>query len=94
MSALVGVDREVIMRGALCVAGMLLLLSPVAVPVATVPVAVWHQGNECTSPTAAVLAPGDVALCVLTVIHCNTDIGMSGVSGLFLCRRWLCRRRG
>jgi hypothetical protein len=70
----------------------MLLMLPVAVLVV-----VRRRGNECMSPTVAVLAPGE---CVLTVIHRNVGIGTSGVGELFLCcgglcyRRWLCRWRG
>jgi hypothetical protein len=46
-----------------------------------VPAVVQCQGNECMSPTVAVLALGE---CVLTVIHGNIDISTSGVGELFL----------
>ena len=36
----------------------------------------------------AVPAPGDLAMCKLTIIHHKTDIGMSGVGELFLHCMW------
>ena len=64
-------------------------LSPVAVSaVCPVPgVCENVAGGGCAG------SGGGLVMCMLTVIHHNTDVGMSDVGGLFLCWRWLCYRR-
>jgi len=57
------------------VAGVLLLLSPVAVLSM-----VRHRGMDgCMSPAAAVLVLWDVAICVVAIVHQNADINVSGL---------------
>jgi hypothetical protein len=52
-----------------------------------------RQGYVEMSLVVAVQVPGDIARCMLIIIHCNAGISMSGVGELFLRRRWLCYRR-
>ena len=44
-----------------------------------VQVVVWCQGYMGMLPAGAVQVPWDIARCMLTVVHHNADIGMSGV---------------
>lgn len=39
------------------------------------------------SPVVAVLVPWGIEMCMFTIVHCRTDIGMSDVGELFLHRR-------
>jgi len=57
------------------VAGVLLLLSPVAVLSM-----VRRRGRDgCMSPEVAALVPGDVAIFVVAIVCQNADINMSGL---------------
>ena len=57
------------------VASVLLLLLLVAMLVM-----VRHYGMDgCMSPAVAVLVLWDVAICVVTIVHQNADISMSGL---------------
>ena len=53
-------------------------------------VAVSVVGAVVSAMCVAVLEPWDVGMYMLTVIHHNADIDMSGVGELFLHCRWLC----
>ena len=55
-------------------AGVMLSYSLVAVQAV-----VWHRGHMRMSPVEAVQMPWDIARCMLTVVHCNAGICMSGV---------------